>query len=87
MMIQHNKSLADNKQLKEDLVIAKSVNHVHKSKEFDHALLLAKLENILRVLTDLNRGKPVDLDLLTSNNTGEGLKNEVKMVHFNKALT
>ena len=70
------------KGMKEEVFIAKGLN---KREDIDHGALLQKIINIKQVLSNLNKGKTFDLDLLT----GTIAKNDdkdIKMVHFNKEL-
>ena len=75
--------------------MAKGVKGLNTSDSIDINYIYQRLEAIHKVMQDLNRGREIDLELLTSssysddkeNSKRKANQNKLQMVHFNKTLT
>lgn len=73
-----------NKDLKEELFMAKNVNS--QASDIDLEEIYSRLESIHMVMHDMNRGRDIDLEMLTGSvkkRDNRGLK----MIHFSKVIT
>ena len=73
-----------NKDLKEELFMAKNVNS--QASDIDLEEIYSRLESIHMVMHDMNRGRDIDLEMLTGSvkkRDNRGLK----MIHFTKVIT
>ena len=76
-----------NKDLKEELFMAKNVNS--QATDIDLDEIYSRLDSIHMVMRDMNRGRDIDLEMLTGS-TGSVKKmvdRGPKMIHFSKVIT
>lgn len=74
------------KNLKEELFMAKNVNS--QATDIDLEDVYSRLESIHMVMHDMNRGRDIDLEMLTGSSAKKrDNKGGLKMIHFSKVIT
>ena len=73
-----------NKDLKEELFMAKNVNS--QASDIDLEEIYSRLESIHMLMHDMNRGRDIDLEMLTGSVKKRDNKG-LKMIHFSKVIT